>query len=418
LINQAMVFGSETDPYGSNNGALENTAVNREADLAISKTDYPDPVSAGAVLTYTLTITNHGPSDATGIRLFDDLPDVPPGGVSFNSIASSPGCTEPASGIVTCSVGSLVADDSTMVTIVVTVASSVTDGATLTNWAVVTENETDPNVGNNGTSENTIVERGADLAISKTGYFVIAGTPLTYTLTITNHGPSDTTGVVVTDTLPDYTTFANASDGGVEAGGVVTWSAFDMVGGTSVTRTVVVTVDDPLPIGVDFITNTVTVANDGISGTDPDLTNNTYTHTILVERSPDLRIIKEGPATASVSETVVFTFTIANVVVTPTSIRASATGDGSPISNVSVTDTIASPVNLVSNGDGDDLLEVGEVWIYTASYTIQATDPTPLVNIGTVTGKNRGGNPISSTSTHSTTVGASGIFLPIILKNY
>ena len=36
--------------------------------------------------------------------------------------------------------------------------------------------------------------------------------------------------------------------------------------------------------------------------------------------------------------------------------------------------------------DGDDLLEVGETWVYTASYTVQASDPDPLINTAVVTG--------------------------------
>ena len=43
-------------------------------DLEIVKTDLPDPVNAGDPLTYTLTVLNHGPQPARGIRIVDTLP--------------------------------------------------------------------------------------------------------------------------------------------------------------------------------------------------------------------------------------------------------------------------------------------------------------------------------------------------------
>ena len=61
----------------------------------------------------------------------------------------------------------------------------------------------------------------ADLSISKTASTASAdpGGAVTYTLTVTNAGPDDATGVTVKDTLPAGVTFASASDGGTSAGG-------------------------------------------------------------------------------------------------------------------------------------------------------------------------------------------------------
>src|SRR5207245_9911066 len=44
------------------------------ADLSVTKTDSPDPASAGGNLTYTLTVTNGGASDAISVTLTDPLP--------------------------------------------------------------------------------------------------------------------------------------------------------------------------------------------------------------------------------------------------------------------------------------------------------------------------------------------------------
>jgi uncharacterized repeat protein (TIGR01451 family) len=44
-------------------------------DVAVRKSDNPDPLTAGYLLTYTITVTNYGPLTATGVLLTDDIPD-------------------------------------------------------------------------------------------------------------------------------------------------------------------------------------------------------------------------------------------------------------------------------------------------------------------------------------------------------
>ncbi len=55
--------------------ATDMTTVVRieRADLAVSKADDPDPVAAGSEITYTISYTNNGPSDAFGVVITDDL---------------------------------------------------------------------------------------------------------------------------------------------------------------------------------------------------------------------------------------------------------------------------------------------------------------------------------------------------------
>jgi uncharacterized repeat protein (TIGR01451 family) len=246
----------------------------RAADLSIRKADAPDPVAPGQLLTYTLVITNGGPSPATGVTLVDTLP----AGVSFAS--ASPGCT-PAAGSVACHIGTLGPGASAIIRIIVAVLPTAPER--ITNTVRVSGNEPDPNPLNNVAAATTTVlreARAADLSIRKTDTPdpVIAGTQLSYLLSVTNHGPSLATGVTLTDTLPLGVTFISATMGCIHAGGVVTCQLGNLSVGASRAVTILVHV---LPTAPSTIVNTASVkANEP----DPNPANNTATATTTVTR--------------------------------------------------------------------------------------------------------------------------------------
>ena len=117
-------------------------------DLAVSKTDSPDPVMVTDHLTYTITVNNVGEGEATGVTLTDTLPDS----VDFVSVTPSNVCGE-AAGVLTCDLGDLASGESAAVTIVV----QPTAEGTLTNTVVVESAETDENPDNNTDTETTTV---------------------------------------------------------------------------------------------------------------------------------------------------------------------------------------------------------------------------------------------------------------------
>src|SRR6185295_9511034 len=59
---------------GGNNSATDTDTLTPSADLSVTKIDTPDPVVVGTNLTYTITVTNNGSSDAQSLQLSDAVP--------------------------------------------------------------------------------------------------------------------------------------------------------------------------------------------------------------------------------------------------------------------------------------------------------------------------------------------------------
>jgi uncharacterized repeat protein (TIGR01451 family) len=200
--------------------ALHSLAAVSQGDLAITKTDSPDPVTAGTNLTYTINVQNNGAGPAVFARMSDPLPS----GVTFQSMPPPPaGWTCTTGATVTCTKDTMAVNESASFTIVVRVNASVPDGTLLTNTATVGATSTDPNNSNNSATATTAVVAKADLeVISKvdTPDPVITNNPLRYTITVRNNGPSVAANVVLADPLPAGALFgACASTGAGVCGG-------------------------------------------------------------------------------------------------------------------------------------------------------------------------------------------------------
>ncbi len=200
IANTASASATETDPNLINNTSTATTTVGT-ANLSIAISDLPDPVIAGNVLTYTVTVTNiNGNATATGVTLSDTLP----AGTTFAS-ASIP-CS--GTSTLSCSLPDIVTGTSTAATITVNVAPS-THGS-IGNSISVKADQYDSDPSNNIASTTTTVNAQVDLSLTKIATSspkLHPGMPLTYTLIITNNGPSIATNVIVTDTLPLSVTF-------------------------------------------------------------------------------------------------------------------------------------------------------------------------------------------------------------------
>src|SRR2546425_480138 len=116
---------------------------------------------------------------------------------------------------------------------VVRVASPLANGTSLTNGTYsIDSNETAPVA---GAAVSTTVSSAPLLSVSKTDSPdpVAAGGTLTYTLSYSNTGNANATGVVLADTVPANTTFVSATAGGTLASGVVTWSVGNLAADAS-----------------------------------------------------------------------------------------------------------------------------------------------------------------------------------------
>ncbi len=181
------------DAHGGAATATITVNVTALADLAIGKTAVTT-VFATSNLTYTISVTNFGPSVASSVVVTDTLPT----GVAF--VNASGGGTI-GGGAVTWNLGALAISQASNLTVTVTTPVS----GTITNIASVGSPTPDPVSPNNVTPPVTTgVIPVTDIILLNTGPAnAAAGTVYTNTISVTNAGPSTATNVVVVDTLPN-----------------------------------------------------------------------------------------------------------------------------------------------------------------------------------------------------------------------
>lgn len=319
LTNSATVTARTYDPDSTNNSATVTDHTARVVDITIDKAA-PEEAIAGTDLSYTLTVSNGGPSDGqTGMfTVRDELPE----GATFVS-ATSRGdiwdCSE-ADSVVTCTTTDALAATTSLVPITIRVTLARDLSGELSNTATVTgpEPSLDPETANNTDTAATTVNAQADLGLTKVhstgdGDWVAGGTG-EYTFTVTNYGPSDAADPVVTDMLPDSLTFVEITAGGAD------WSC-------SGSRPMVCERTSPLSaesaLATDSFTVKVKVAGSQVGDItntasvstetdDPNPENDEATDVTGSLRRADLGIVKEGPVTVIAGNSITYTLTVTN----------------------------------------------------------------------------------------------------------
>lgn len=353
----ATVDSDQDDDDLSDNSAAAQVAVVAEADLTVVKADVADPVSAGATVDYTLTVTNSGPSDAADVVISDQTD----GQFTITSVSLAGG----VAGTCSLATRSCTLDDPLAAGADVTMNVSATvDGdaaATIENRGSVTSSTTDPVPGDNTDLEETTVTPVADISVVKTTVDapVVAGELVTYSIVVSNAGPSAAANVTLTDTLPTELSLVSASttQGSCPGTGPVTCSFGSIGAGGSVTVTVVADVADTATGAA--LANTATVA----SPTDTTPGNNQSTANDTVVNSADLRLNKEiDESTLAAGSPYSYTLTTFN------------DGPSETSGTVSVTDSI--PVVL-----GTPIAAAGAGWTCNISgqdVTCTRTTPIPV----------------------------------------
>lgn len=308
LSGSATVSSTDTDPTVSNDTVNVTTGI-KTADLSLAISNSPQPVVAGDLVTYTITIDNLGPDGATNVTVSDTLPAE----LTFDS--GSIACSA-VSQVVTCNLDSIASGNNKQATITALVGSDVT--AAFDNTASVSASEYDDDAANDTDTATATVSLVGDLAItvSDGADASTAGAPISYNIVVTNNGPSDISGATVTDNFPATITGVTWTCAGT--GGAACASAsgsgnisllVDVPVGGEITITAEGTISNS---ATNLLVNTATVAVPS-SATDPDLSNNTDIDTNGLGQTADLQMtVSQDPLDLKPGDLFTYTLSVTN----------------------------------------------------------------------------------------------------------
>ena len=214
--------GGETNT--SNNTDTDTVPVSSNADVAIVKSATPTKTPPGKNVTYTLLVTNNGPSTAKDVKVADQLP----AGMTFVSVTPAACGLEGA--VVRCSLGDLAKGQSVTITVVSGIPPALAN-KTKRNEATVASTTPDSDLTNNKDDATvTITGAPSKLHVRKSarpkGVELNGSNSPTVTFTIVLKVPSpvDAKQVDVCDTLPEHMVFASQSiKGATISNGRVCW---------------------------------------------------------------------------------------------------------------------------------------------------------------------------------------------------
>ncbi|OGO07747.1 MAG: hypothetical protein A2Y92_03025 [Chloroflexi bacterium RBG_13_57_8] len=339
LVNTANVTGT----YGTANvTAVDSvTVLVLRPGIALDKAAAPATAYVGDNVTYTYTVTNTGNTPLNNVTLNDDL---------LGAINNFTGDTNADGTLDTIETWIFTANYTT----------SFEDAGLLENIGIASGTDAlERMVQALDSAAVTVLTGGITLDKSANVTMAHVGDNITYTYTVTALGNYALFNVsVIDDRLGEITDFTGDTDGDSDLDTNETW---------------------------------VFSANYTVDAGDPDLLVNTATATgmdnweydVLSTDSVSVSILKPGIALVktagpfenlNVGDNVTYTYTVTN------------TGN-TPLSGILLTDDRIDVLDLIDPGNGDDILDTGEIWVYTAVYTVLGTDTCPIVNIAVVSGQ-------------------------------
>ena len=247
LTNEVNVTSKEFDNNTDDNkaSAPEVKAI-PVADLSVSISLSSNEVNYDDIVELVVTVKNNGPNDASGVIVKNTLPD----GLVYVSdnitdsdylstksrlMASSQGY-DSSSG--EWSVGDLANGDEASISILA--KASFVGTKELKSTVSANELKASEDYSTKLTVD-PVSDLAIDISVDKTEINV--GDEVTYTITVSNNGPNDASGVKVTDSqLADFTFVSASSDDYDSSSGV--WSVGELSNGSSVKLTVTVKIDN------------------------------------------------------------------------------------------------------------------------------------------------------------------------------
>lgn len=298
-------------PGGGGGGAVRNTGSNStggngangqviilalNSDISLTQTISNNSPTVGSNVTFTLTIKNNGPIDVTNVNVVDNLPS----GFTLVSGSTAKGTWSAPNW----NVGSLTNGETAVLTITATVkpTGSYVNATTMT----LTQDNSNADL---GASNLTVTPNfNTDVVLDQVVNTLtpLAGSNVTFNLTVTNRGPLASTGVSVANVIPSGLTLVSATPSAGTTWTSPNWTIGNLAVNASATLSIVATVN---PTGVYTSSATVTFAEP-----DGDLSNNQRSITLYPKiPTANLQVINEvDQATPLVASTVNFTLTVYN----------------------------------------------------------------------------------------------------------
>ena len=278
-----------------------------DADLVVSMNVDNHSPNEGDTITYTITVTNDGPDDATNVEITDLLPP----GITYvsddsnNSYDSNTGAW---------TVGDLRSGTGANLNITTTVDAG-TCADTIANTAGITAvDQGDPDSRNNSDSVDITIQC-ADLEVSAGVDDPVPGEgdTITYTVTVINNGPHSATNVEITDLLPSGIIYVSDDASGSYDSNTGVWTVGDLNSGVSASLAIKATVVPDMVnennCGVP-ITNAASIT--AVDQADPDIGNNSDSADIAIPCA-DLEVsMSVDNASPDEGDTIIYTITVIN----------------------------------------------------------------------------------------------------------
>ena len=205
------------------NGSASETTTVLLPSIYIEKSSDKNEADIGELVNFTIKYSNNGKTELTNISIIDTYP----GNMEFVSATPAP-----TIGNNQWIIASLQPRNGGTIKITMRINSSAKDGDILTNRVNISCNE---GATSQAEASVTISHRAPVLHITKTSDKdeVASGGIFNYTITVTNDGNANATGVIVTDVYSNMITILDSSNGTIN-GSTITWHIDSIKAGESV----------------------------------------------------------------------------------------------------------------------------------------------------------------------------------------